>query len=412
MVAGTLSFLGTGFYSYSRGIFLPSLAETLDNGERFNISMGFSLAAVTGALIAPYIGKVLDRGSPRKVMLIGIVIMAAAYLSLANVANLLQYYLVVSIGMGLGIACMGGLSWPRSVISWFDHWRGRAIAFSVLGASLACIMMPPLVTTLVAEYGWRTTYIIFAATTALALFPVVFLYMKDHPSEVGDVRDGHNYVNTNPMEMVEIIEDSREWTIGEMYRSRAFWSIGIMFGAMTCVFSAVMLHLFGHLTDIGLEESTAALILSCIGLFAAIGKPVVGWLSDYLGARISIWLALICQGSALLIFTVASGAMLSFIAACLYGFGLSGMSPLRTFSISTAIGSKSFGAATGAIRFIELPFILSASPIAGLIYDTTGSYKMAFLILSGLMLVACIGPLFISDGGKRGRNKRMQELAG
>ena len=194
--------------------------------------MGFSLAAVTGALIAPYIGKVLDRGSPRKVMLIGIVIMAAAYLSLANVANLLQYYLVVSIGMGLGIACMGGLSWHRSVISWFDHWRGRAIAFSVLGASLAGIMMPPLVTTLVAEYGWRTTYIIFAATTALALFPVVFLYMKDHPSEVGDVRDGHNYVNANPMEMVEIVEDSREWTIGEMYRSRAFWSIGIMFGGL------------------------------------------------------------------------------------------------------------------------------------------------------------------------------------
>ena len=43
----------------------------------------------------------------------------------------------------------------------------------------------------------------------------------------------HNDVNANPSQMVEIVEDSREWTIGEMYRSRAFWSIGIMFGAMT-----------------------------------------------------------------------------------------------------------------------------------------------------------------------------------
>ena len=189
--------------------------------------MGFSLAAVTGALVAPYIGKVLDSGSPRKVMLIGIVIMAAAYLSLANVANLLQYYLVVSIGMGLGIACMGGLSWHRSVISWFDHWRGRAIAFSVLGASLAGIMMPPLVTTLVAEYGWRTTYIIFAATTALALFPVVFLYMKDHPSEVGDVRDGHNYVNANPWRWSRLLKTAGNGPLAKCIEAALFGALAL-----------------------------------------------------------------------------------------------------------------------------------------------------------------------------------------
>jgi MFS family permease len=410
MVAGALSFLGTGFYSYSRGIFLPSLAQNLDNGERFYISMGFSLTAVTTALVAPYIGRYLDRGSPRKVMLVGILIMSCAYWSMAHVTNLVQYFFVVALGMGLGIACMGGLSWHRSVINWFDHWRGRAIALSVLGASLAGIVMPPLVAGLVDNYGLNATYTLFGTITALALFPIVFLFMKDKPSDVGEIRDGRQYVNANPQEMVQIMEDSKEWTIAQMYRSRAFWSIGIMFGAMTCVFSAVMLHLYSHFTDIGLEKATAAYILSFVGLFAAIGKPIVGWLSDYLGARISIWIALLSQGVALLIFSVATEATLSFIAACLYGFGLSGMSPLRTFSISTALGSKSFGTATGAIKFIELPFILSASPIAGLIYDTTGSYQIAFFILAGLMLAACIGPFFITDGGKRGRDRRRLEF--
>ena len=83
------------------------------------------------------------------------------------------------------------------------------------------------------------------------------------------------------------------------------------------------------------------------------------------------------------------------------------MSPLRTFSISTALGSQSFGMATGALRFVELPFLLSASPLAAYIYDTTGSYQMAFLILMGLIGVASIAPLFIVAGGARARHERI-----
>ena len=81
-----------------------------------------------------------------------------------------------------------------------------------------------------------------------------------------------------------------------------------------------------------------------------------------------------------------------------------GMSPLRTFAIS-ALGSQSFGMATGALRFVELPFAMS--PLAAYIYDT-GNYQMAFLILVGLIAVACIGPLFIVSGGAKSRRARIQ----
>ena len=408
--AGMMSFLGTGFYSYSRGIFLPSLADALDNGERFNISMGFSLAAVTGAIVAPYLGKILDQGSPKKVMICGVAIVSASYLMLANVQNLLQYYVVVTLGMGMGMVCMGGMSWHRAIMNWFDHWRGRSISLAVMGASLAGVMMPPLVTALVETYDWRITYMIFAGSTLSLLLPIVILLMRDHPSEIDEVRDGRTYVAANPDEMVKMVEDGQLWTAAQMFRSPAFWSIGFIFGSMVCVFSAVMLHLYGHLLDVGISSVTAALILSCAGLFAALGKPVVGYLSDYFGARITIWLALFCQCGALLIFSTTTLTSLSFAAACLYGFGYSGMSPLRTFAISTAIGSRSFATATGVIRFVELPFVLAASPIAGLIYDRTGSYQLAFLILAGLMAVAALGPLFIPAGGRKARHERKQQL--
>ena len=407
-VSALLGFLGTGFYSYSRGIFLPSLAETLSSGDRMDISIGFSLAAVVAAIMSPKLGDYLDHGSPRKVILIGILIVSVSYLLLANVQTLWQFYLIVGVGMGAGMCCMGGLTWHRSVIYWFDHWRGRAIAFAVMGASLAGIMMPPLVTALVDAYGWRSGYLMFAISTLLSLFPIVYFLMKDRPEEVGEVRDGHAY-QASHVEAPAISEkDVRVWTWQELLKSPAFWSIGFIFGAMTCVFAAVMLHLFGHLLDIGLSTTQAAQVLSAAAIFAAAGKPVIGWLSDFFGARVSIWLSLACQGSALIFFTQADTFLLSVGAACLYGFGYSGMSPLRTFSISTSISSSSFALANGVLRWVELPFILAASPLAGYIYDATGSYNNAFFILAGLLTVVAIGPFFISVGGARER-RSLQE---
>ena len=69
-------------------------------------------------------------------------------------------------------------------------------------------------------------------------------------------------------------------------------------------------------------------------------------------------------------------------------------------------GSKSFGTANGVLRFVELPFVLFASPLAGYVRDTTGSYNLAFLILIGVIAVACICPLFINQGGARERAER------
>jgi len=394
-----LGFLGTGFFSYSRGVFLPSLAETLADGSRLKISLGFSCGAVVGAIISPMLGRFLDNHSPRLVILFGICLVSVSYLFLGSTQALWQFYVVVGLGFGIGMSCMGGMAWHRCVIFWFDHWRGRAIAIAVMGASLAGIMMPPLVTALVDAYGWRVGYYTFAVSTAVSLLPLVFFLLKDRPQDIGEVRDGHAYVNKHTEELVEVVEDSRVWTWQQLLRSPAFWSIGLIFGSMFCVFTAVMLHLFGHLLDLGLSTDRAALILSTTALFAALGKPIIGYLSDFFGARFTIWLALLSQALALIVFTQADSFASAAVAAAIYGFGYSGMSPLRTFAVSTSIGSHSFALATGVLRWVELPFVLAASPLAGFIYDATGSYNSAFFILSGLMLIACIGPFFIKVGG-------------
>jgi MFS family permease len=408
VVGGLLTFFGTGFYAYSRGVFLPSLAEELADGSRFAIAMGFSGAAVVSAMLAPFMGGFLDRSSPRRVILIGIGIVGCSYLLLSVTQTLWQFYLIVGVGMGAGMTCMGNLAWHRTIISWFDHWRGRAIALGVLGASLAGVVMPPLVTALVASVGWRSGFVTFACITVAVLVPLIWFFLKDRPEDIGEVRDGHRYVASHSEEIVELASEARIWHWREMLRTRAFWSIGLIFGSMGCVYSAVMLHLFGHIKDIGLGGANAAIVLSITAAFAALGKPVVGWMSDAWGAKVTIWLALLMQALALGLLAQAVTYPAALVAASLYGFGYSGMSPLRTFTISVTMGSASFGNANGVLRIVELPLVLAASPLAGYIYDTTGSYSIAFMILSGLMLFACIGPFFITAGGARERRRLQQ----
>ena len=409
-VGGMLTFLGTGFYSYARGIFLPSLADELAGGSRFQVSVGFSLAAVLSALLASWLGRQLDHRSPKRVILVGIGLVGASYLLLSVMRELWQFYLIIGVGMGTGMLCMGNLAWHRTVMNWFDHWRGRAIALGVLGASLAGVVMPPLVTALVAGVGWRTTYLVFAGIVVVVLVPLVIVLLRDRPEEIGEVRDGHAYVASHPEEMVDIAEDRTLLSSKQMRRMPAFWSIGMMFGAMTCVFSAVMLHLFGHLSDLGMSDGSAATVLSFLAAFAALGKPVIGWMSDRWGSRVTIWLALGLQAVSLLVFSVAESFGASMIAAAIYGLGLSGMSPLRTFAISVSMGSASFGAANGLLRLVELPFVLCASPLAGFIKDATGSYSIAFLVLAALMVIACAGPFFIGVGGALERRRRRARL--
>lgn len=401
-----LGIFGTGLFSFSNGIFLPSLADSLAGGSRMQISIGFSGVAVVSALISPALGRYLDRHSPRKVMLLGILVLSTSYILMASVQAIWQFYLVVGVGFGIAVSFLGTITRTRAVIFWFDHWRGRALGIAVLGASISGIVFPPIVNALIESGGWRSSYVMFAVITFAILAPLIFFLMRDRPSDIGEMRDGHRYVAAQKQPRPEDPEDAKIWTVRELITSARFWSIGGIFGPMACVYYAIMVHLYGHLIDCGLSPAEAALVLSNSALFAAIGKPIMGYLADFLGARTTIWFSLLTQALALYGFTFVESYWHGALAAMVYGLGFAGLSPLKAFAVSTSIGSSSLGIATGLLRWVELPFVLSASPLAGFVYDATGSYDFAFMALASLLLAACIGPFFIRSGGAAGRRKQ------
>ena len=77
--------------------------------------------------------------------------------------------------------------------------------------------------------------------------------MKDKPEEIGEVRDGLSYVQNLTDQEANFNDeaDNAPWSVKQMLRSPAFWSIGLIFGSMSAVFNATMLHMFSHIKDMG-----------------------------------------------------------------------------------------------------------------------------------------------------------------
>ncbi len=405
--AVVVGFFTIGLSASSNGILLPHLADTLADGSRGSISIAFSISTFVGALISPWVGRYADNHSPRRVILVGAILIALSYIGIATSQTLWQFYAAKGVIFGLGIAMAGPVVRNLIVAHWFDRLRGRALGFAVLGASIAGVALPLILNELVDSFGWRATVFSFSIVVAAVLFPTVLVVMRDRPEDIDEVRDGRRHARNQDVDnKAAPTEQEKAWTWQELVQSRAFWATGLIFGPMVCVYIAIMVHLFGHVIASGFSTESAAFVLTIVALFALIGKPIVGFLADFLGARATIWISLLFQGAALVIFAV-SGELWQFIfAAALHGLGYAALSPMRTFVLAENISVASLGASLGLLRWLEMPFAVSASPVAGFVYDATGSYSGAFLVFAGFIALAAIGPFFVQD--KRAPNLRPQ----
>lgn len=392
-----IGFMTTGLGGYANGIILPHLADELADGSRGTISLAFSLGTILVAVFSPFVGRHADRNSPRNVMLLGACLLSLTYLLLASATTIWQLILAKSVLYGAAMSMVGPMVRNMTVAHWFTKLRGRALGFSVMGASIAGVLLPLILSNLVTNLGWRTTVYGFAGGVALILIPLIWRVVKDKPAELGLIPDGAvaNTTEDEDQASVTADKDSDVWSWNELLRARPLWATGLTFGPMICVYLVIMVHLFGHAKESGLTDNEAALTLSVLAFASIFFKPVIGFMADAIGARITLWAALFAQATAMILFASADSMASFAITAVIFGFGYAALSSMRTFALAQAFGMKSLGSANGLLSWIELPFAALASPIAGFVFDATGSYDGAFFVFAGFLMLGCLGPLML-----------------
>ena len=374
--------VGIGYYTF--GVYLKPLTEALD-ADRFLVSLTLSLQTLIAAVLSPWIGRLLARGSLRPPMLTGVLTMSAGLFVMSQATSLWHLYLGYGLAVSFGMAFAGVLPNNTLLANWFVRRRGTALGISQFGLTISGTVLVPLTTWLVLEYGWRTSFVVWGTVTPLLLVPLILRFAIKHPEDVGLHPDGA----TEPIPDTTVTDDV-EWTVARTIRNREVWLLTLIVGPSYLAISSIVLALHSHSTDLGRTALEASSIVALTTLMGAVAKPVFGTLADYLDKRavVAVALGLQAAGVAVLLNVDSYTGLLT--AGFFFGSGYGAMAPLWSVLLAERFGRESFARVMGSMMPLLMPFTMIGLPFTTLVFEYTNSYQPAFTTVLGGYVVSAI----------------------
>lgn len=173
---GVTQIIGWGCSFTAITIFGSPIGETLGL-QREVVFAGLTLLLLVSAMLAPRIGKLVDRLGARPVMVAGSVIAALAMLAQSMASGVVTYMLGwvlfgIAMPMALNNAAMPGL------VQIVGPGARRAITGLTLLTGLTGTVFLPLSAFLLDRIGWRNAYLLFAALHIVVCVPVHLLVLR------------------------------------------------------------------------------------------------------------------------------------------------------------------------------------------------------------------------------------------
>lgn len=371
-----LGYVGGASFAYSSGVFMQELTREF-GWSRAEFAMAFTIHSLVGLVMAPVIGRLIDRIGPRRMALIGIVpfMLGLSLFGLAD-GSIWQWWTIAFV-QALLASMIGAAVWVKAVVARFIASRGLALAVVLSGSGVATTVWPLVAAYLISHFGWRLSYPGMALGWGLVMLPLAWLFFVDADSGAS-----------------EDARASKAMPLGELkdvFFSRTFISLalaGAIFSALTL---GLLLHLVPIFRDAGLDLATAAGIAGLTGIFAVAGRLTTGLLLDLLPTRsLAVTIFLLPLAITALLWNFDGSIYLAIGAVAILGFVSGADGDIIAYLISTNFDPRVF-ATIYSLMIAILAISSSFGPIlSGAIYDHWGSYQPYFLLMIPMALIAAL----------------------
>ncbi len=359
---------------YTFGIFLRPLTMEF-NWDRGALSGAWSMAMLVSGGLAILAGRLSDKYGPRSLLTINGLLTGIGFLLMSQVSSLWQVYIIWGLIIGVGGSCCF-VPITSTIPRWFAKRRGIAMGITVTGFGLGGMISPTLAQWLISAYGWQQAYIILGLITFIIIIPLA-QFMKHSPQRIGLKPYGESGAIEDKQSLASAAEGL---SFKQAIKTGRFWLFGLI---LFCSFFAIMVvivHIAPYAVDIGISAIVAASILSIIPATSVIGRFSTGFICDRVGARRALTACLVMLTLALIWLLFAKEIWMLYAFAVVFGVAYGGIVPLEMLIPAELFGLSSLGMIVGGVMFCCTIGGALGAPLAGSIFDVTGSYHLAFLI--------------------------------
>ena len=373
------------------GFFFKPMAEEL-GWTRTLLTGGLLTQHIIGLALGPAVGFAVDRYGPRFLMAGSAIMMGISLMLLSQTQNLWQFVLFFGVIGAFGVPGLGYGVLSPTLAKWFIRKRGRATGIATAGLNIGAVATTPLILFLINEFGWRTAWFVLGFVPWIVVVPPALVWLRRQPEDMGLRPDGADAEPAHSGQWdgsQQPGEDEVSWTVREAFRTPALW---LLLASEVCSgmsMGGLIIHRIPYITDQGFSNVVAGVTFATYSICAFLAKLLWGYLADRFPIR---WLAIaaLLGGAVGISFLIdaRSGWQLHLGFGVVYG--LTGGSLVV---VGPLIWASYFGRRfQGAIRGLSSPFHLISGiggpMFAAFIYDTTDSYKSAFIVFVGYFVVA------------------------
>ncbi len=359
---GTFS-VGAGFmHAYT--VFLVTFIDVF-GWSRAEVSLAYAVSQIVTGVSSPLVGWLVDRLGPSRLIVMGGALLTAGLLANAGATQLWHVVLLYGVVMTLGANCLGLVVFVPLLSRHFVRNRGMAVSVVQSANGFARAFSAPVATLLISGVGWRGAYLAQGAFMAVILLPLASLFR-------GIGQGGRRR-----------FRDTEGWTVRQAIRTPHFWLLFAVYMFTGLGSFLVALHQLAFAVDIGFDKLYAAGVLGMGAFLSLPGVIITGTLSDYVGREIS---AIVTYGTSIigvvfaLMITAPDQHLLLWLHACFFGLTWGARGPAITAKTADLFPGPNLGAILGVITIGTGLGAAGGSWLAGFVFDTTGSYRVAFVL--------------------------------
>jgi MFS family permease len=371
---------------HSYAVFLLAFIEEF-RWSRAETSVAYSVSQLVAGGSSPLVGALVDRLGPRRLLVLGGVLLFAGLVGSALISALWQEVLLYGIVMTIGANCLGLVVFVPLLSRQFVRRRGMAISIVQSANGFGRAASAPLVQFLISTIGWRETFWAQAGFIAAAVPLLAALFRRAARYPVGS-----GPAISTPAS-AEVPQPAGNWTLSAAIRTPHFWLLFAVYLFTGLGSFLVSLHQLAFAVDVGFDKLYAAGVLG-IGSFLAIGGTIVtGTLSDYIGRE---WSAILAYGISIigvvcaLLITSPEQHWLLWLHACFFGLTWGARGPAITAKTADLFPGGRLGTILGVITIGSGIGSAVGSWAAGWIFDLSGNYRVAFMLSIAAYLCGCI----------------------